>query len=111
MGAKNLQTHSFSIAGTSTWSQGFDTHQEIIHHSEGAVRLASYDKVHTLLENMTNHTHQNIYCEEYAKSIRNFVKSSEELGETLDNVNLATDYTASSGWLSKQLRQVAKLIS
>merc|ERR1712232_301513 len=67
---------------------GFETHQEIIHHSEGAVRLASY-----------------------AKSIRNFVQSSEELGNTLDAVNLETDYTASAGWLSKQLRQVARLIS
>merc|ERR1712054_718791 len=68
--AQDFQTHSFSIAGTSTWSQGFETNQEIIHHSEGAVRLASYDKVNTLLKNMTNRTHQNIYCEEYAKSIR-----------------------------------------
>merc|ERR1711988_176809 len=103
--------HSFSIAGTSTWSQGFETHQEIIHHSEGAVRLASYDKVNTLLKNITNRTHHNIYCEEYAKSIRNFVQSSEDLGNTLDAVNLETDYKASGGWLSKQLRQVARLIS
>merc|ERR1711912_179568 len=84
---------------------------EIIHHSEGAVRLASYDKVNTLLKNITNRTHHNIYCEEYAKSIRNFVQSSEELGNTLDAVNLETDYSASGGWLSKQLRQVARLIS
>merc|ERR1712054_514790 len=109
--AQDIQTHSFSIAGTSTWSQGFNTHQEIIHHSEGAVRLASYDKVNPLLKNITNHTHQNIYCEEYAKSIRNFVQSSEELGNTLDAVNLEPDYTSSGGWLSKQLRQVARLIS
>merc|ERR1719181_961564 len=108
---KNLQTHSFSIAGTSTWSQGFETHQEIIHHSEGAVRLTSYDKVNPLLKNITNRTHQNIYCEEYAKSIRNFVQSSQDLGNTLDAVNLETDYTASSGYLAKQLRQVARLIS
>merc|ERR1719316_2193000 len=108
--AENFQTHSFSIAGTSTWSQGFQTHQEIIHHSEGAVRLDSYSSVSPLIKNITNHMHQNVYCEEYAKSLNNFVEASESLGTTLDATSLQTTYAAEH-YLSKQLRQVARLIA
>jgi len=107
---KSFATHSFSVAGTSTWSQGFDTNQEIIHPWDGAVRLQTYSTVNNLLKNITGQRHQNVYCEEYAKSISKFVEASEELGTTLDAVNLQTSYSP-SGTLSKQLYQVAKLIA
>jgi len=106
----NYKTHSFSVAGTATWSQGFATHQEIIHHSQGAVRLDSYSSVSPLIKNITNHMHQNVYCEEYAKSLSNFVEASESLGTTLDATSLQTTYAAEH-YLSKQLRQVARLIA
>jgi cullin-associated NEDD8-dissociated protein 1 len=108
--AQNYQTHSFSIAGTATWSQGFQTNQEIIHHSEGAVRLQDFASVSPLLKNMTAKKHHNVYCEEYAQSIRNFVEASQQLGDTLDATVLETSYDANAGWLAKQLRQVARLI-
>jgi len=108
--AKNYKTHSFSVAGTSTWSQGFNTHQEIIHHSNGAVRLESYASVSPLLKNITKRVHQNVYCEEYANSISNFVEASESLGNMLDATPLMTAYPAGS-YLSKQFKQVARLIA
>jgi uncharacterized protein (DUF1501 family) len=108
--ANSFKSHSFSIAGTSTWSQGFDTNQEIIHRTEGAVRLASYGTVSPLLQNITKHKHSNVYCEEYAKSISNFVEASESLGTTLDATELQTTYAAPTG-LAGQLRQVARLIA
>jgi uncharacterized protein (DUF1501 family) len=107
---KSYRTSSFSLAGTSTWSQGVHTTQEIVSPSQGAVRLASYSSVNPLLKSITNRTHQNVYCEEYARSIRNFVEASESLGNTLDAVTLNTSFTASSG-LGKQLKQVSRLIA
>jgi cullin-associated NEDD8-dissociated protein 1 len=104
------KTQSFSIAGTSTWSQGFETNQQIIHQTDGSVRLESYSSVEPLLKNMTRQRHQNIYCEEYAKLIGEFVESSQALGSTLDATTLETDFTASTS-LAKQLKQVSKLIA
>jgi uncharacterized protein (DUF1501 family) len=59
---------------------------------------------------MTAKKHHNVYCEEYAQSIRNFVEASQQLGDTLDATVLETSYDANAGWLAKQLRQVARLI-
>jgi len=107
---KSYRTNSFSLAGTSTWSQGVHTTQEIVSPSQGAVRLASYSSVSPLLKSITNRMHQNVYCEEYARSISNFVEASESLGNTLDAVTLNTSFTASTG-LGKQLKQVSRLIA
>jgi len=107
---KSFATHSFSVAGTSTWSQGFQTNQEIVHQSQGAVRLQAYSAVNGMLKNITSQKHRNVYCEEYAKSMRKFVEASEELGTTLDATTLLTDYATDSS-LSKQLNQVARLIA
>merc|ERR1712054_536892 len=104
------RTKSFSLAGTSTWSQGLHTNQDIIHHSQGAVRVDDYASVSSLIKNITKRKHQNVYCEEYAKSISNFVESSESLGNTLDATTLNTSYTGSTH-LSRQLKQVSRLIA
>merc|ERR1712072_1065257 len=93
----------------STWSQGFDTNQEIIHQSQGAVRLQAYSEVNSMLKNITSKKRQNVYCEEYAKSIGRFVEASEDLGTTLDATVLKKSFETSSS-LAKQLKQVARLI-
>jgi len=108
--ARNFQTHSFSLAGTSTWSQGFQTNQESIHPTQGAVRFQSYATVNPVLKDITNYTHGNVYCEEYAKSISNFVEASEILGTVVDATILQTAYTGSTH-LANQLRQVSRLIA
>jgi uncharacterized protein (DUF1501 family) len=63
-----------------------------------------------MLKDITNRKHKNVYCEEYAKSIANFVEASEYLGDTLANTQLNTSYTGDT-WLAKQLRQVSRLIA
>jgi len=108
--ARNFEVHSFSLAGTSTWSQGFATNQESISPSHGAVRFVSYAKVNPVLRDITNHTHGNVYCEEYAKSISNFVEASEILGTVVDASSLLTSYQTDTG-LSKKFKQVARLIA
>jgi len=106
----NYETNSFSLAGTSTWSQGVHTTQEVISPTQGAIRLASYSSVSPLLRNITRRTHQNVYCEQYAKSISNFVETGESLGNTLDAVTLETSFAGATG-LGRQLKQVARLIA
>jgi len=108
--ARNYNTVSFSIAGTSSWSEGFNTNQQIIHPNEGPVRLKTYSTVAPLLKNITNGKHQNVYCEEYAKSISNFVESSEILGTTLDGTTLQTSYKTDDNF-QKQFHQVSRLIA
>jgi uncharacterized protein (DUF1501 family) len=101
---------SFSIAGTSTWSEGFNTLQQIIDSKAGSVRFTDPATMQPLVNTITAREHSNVYCEEFSKSLKSFVDSSETLGTKLDGVTLATSYTASSG-LQKQLHQVSRLIS
>jgi len=108
--ANGHNTFSFSVSGTSAWSEGLRTNQEIIHANAGPVRLKTYSTVAPLVRNMTRGKHKNVYCEEYAKSISKFVESSEVLGNTLDKVTLKTNY-ATNGNLMKQFHQVARLIA
>jgi cullin-associated NEDD8-dissociated protein 1 len=108
-GSQKYTTTSFSVAGTSTWSQGFDTRIEIIDKKEGAVRFGQYSALETMLGNITSKKYGNIFCEEYAKQIDESIASSESLGKYLDNVTLTTNYKAETK-LEKQLHQVARLI-
>jgi len=106
----SYKTFSFSITGTSAWSEGFQTNQDIIHAHAGPVRLKTYSTVAPLLRNITKAKHKNVYCEEYARSISKFVESSEVLGATLDNITLQTAYATDNN-LMKQFHQVARLIA
>lgn len=109
-GPQGYQTASFSIAGTSTFSQGRQTNQEIISAAKGAVQLQDYDNMRGLIGNITGQLHKNVYAQEYLTRFAEAVQTSEELGGILDNVTLKTSYTTNSG-LEKQLYQVARLIS
>merc|ERR1719387_138330 len=110
LSSKQRRTMSFSVAGTATWSQGFDTSVEIIDQKQGAVRFKHFDKLQTVIGNVTNREHSNVFCEEYAQQFAKAIESSESLGGYLDNVKLQTDYNPS--WrLGMQLQQVARLIA
>merc|ERR1712054_485791 len=110
LSSQQYRTTSFSVAGTSTWSQGFDTSIEIIDARHGAVRLHQYQNLENVINNITSRKHKNVYCEEYAQQFAKAVKSSDNLGKYLDKVELKTPYTAST-YLAKQLKQVARLIA
>jgi uncharacterized protein (DUF1501 family) len=109
-------TTSYSIAGTATWSQGFDTDIDIIDATHGAVRLNNHDKLKNVVGNITSHKHNNVYCDEYNRQFANAVESTEALGNHLDAVELKTSFNGAKGangdtFLTKQLKQVARLIA
>eukprot|EP00746_Dinoflagellata_sp_MGD_P086016 gnl/MRDRNA2_/MRDRNA2_34029_c0_seq1.p1 gnl/MRDRNA2_/MRDRNA2_34029_c0~~gnl/MRDRNA2_/MRDRNA2_34029_c0_seq1.p1 ORF type:complete len:1786 (-),score=331.31 gnl/MRDRNA2_/MRDRNA2_34029_c0_seq1:135-5372(-) len=114
--SKKYRTTSFSVAGTKVWTQGFKTWPQIIDRRQGAVRLIEYANLKGAIDNITGTKHDNVYCEEYAKSLADSVESTEELGETLKHVKLKTAYEADTtklgrGKLHEQFRQVARLIA
>jgi len=108
--ASGFRTTSFSVSGTSTWSQGFQTNQEIIDSRNGAVRLERYEELRGLVDNVTNRRHNNVFSDEYTHLFGHAIESSENLGTYLSNVTLRTQYMADTG-LARQLHQVARLIA
>jgi len=109
-GSQKYRTTSFTVAGTATWSQGFDTRAEVIDQRDGSVRLREYQQLQTIISNITSVKHGNVYCDEYSKVLEEAVQSSEDLGTLLDTVELKTEFEAGSS-LSRQLKQVARLIA
>jgi uncharacterized protein (DUF1501 family) len=97
------------LAGTSVWSQGIDTHTEIIDKSQGAVRFGEYERWRGVILNVSAQLHGNAYADQYANTLVESIESSERIGSDLDNVQLETEYQTGSG-LQKQLHQVARLI-
>jgi uncharacterized protein (DUF1501 family) len=108
--AGKYKTESFSVAGTTTWPQGFDTWTNIIDKRKGALRLKEYAQLKPVVENITSQKYKNLYSEEYNLQFAEAIQSSETLGAYLDNVTLKTDYTPTTG-LAMQLHQVARLIA
>merc|ERR1712222_262748 len=102
--SKSMRSESFSVAGTSPWSEGFATLQQIIDQKEGSVRLEHYETVNPILKRVTDRKHGNVYCEEYAQS-------SRALGTILDNTSLQSLAYGTEDTLAKQLHQVSRLIS
>jgi cullin-associated NEDD8-dissociated protein 1 len=109
--ASDFTTTSFSVSGTTTWSQGFDTNIEIVNKNQGAVRLTQYEELKYVIGNITSQKHGNAYCEEYARQLGEAVESSETLGALLDGAALATNYPVKDTSISKQLHQVARIIA
>lgn len=107
---------SYSIGGTATWSQGFQTDVDIIDANRGAVRLKDQDKLQNVIGNITSRKHNNVYCDEYNRQFANAVESTAALGDHLDKVTLQTSFNGAVGangdtFLTKQLKQVARLIA
>jgi len=102
-------TSTFSINSRSTWPVG-KTNKPIILSSNGAPRLRNYAQHLPVVENITRTVYDNIYLEEYAQSLGEGIKSSEEFGIMLNRAVLKTDIANKDG-LAKQLALVSKLIS
>merc|ERR1712032_1766 len=109
--SKSMRSESFSVAGTSPWSEGFATLQQIIDQKEGSVRLENYESLNPILKRVTDRKHGNVYCEEYAQSVAKYVESSRALGTILDNTTLQSLAYGTEDTLAKQLHQVSRLIS
>jgi len=110
LAAEDFKTSSFSVAGTSTWSEGFTTSTEIIDRLSGAVRLSEYTNLKSAIDNITGIEHTNIYGEEYTHQFSVAIESSENLGAYLDRATLSTTYAPKSG-LAQRLKQVSRLIA
>jgi len=116
LGKKGLRTTSFSIAGSTIWSQGFDTGVEMIDKNskggkDSGIRFSSYDRWSDVISNLTNQKYKNSYCEEYVQAFTEAIDSSETMGEVLENVQLSSNWQDPEGPLAKQLYQVARLMS
>jgi len=98
------------LAGTSIWSQGNQTHTEIIDKKQGAVRFKEYERWRRVIGDLAAQLHGNIYAEEYTLAMLDSFESSERLGSALDAVHLRTAYVTDSN-LKMQLNQVARLIA
>lgn len=110
-GSQKYRTMSFSVAGMSTWSQGMDTAAEIIDQRSGAVKFENYERLKTVIDNITSVQHGNIYAEEYVRKFSAAINFNEELGEQLKTAKLKTSYPTNEVSLSRQLKQVARLIA
>eukprot|EP00931_Biecheleriopsis_adriatica_P030525 TRINITY_DN1799_c0_g1_i2.p1 TRINITY_DN1799_c0_g1~~TRINITY_DN1799_c0_g1_i2.p1 ORF type:complete len:1902 (+),score=314.24 TRINITY_DN1799_c0_g1_i2:62-5767(+) len=108
-GTQQFRTASFSLAGTSIWSQGNQTHVEIIDRDRGAVRFGSYERWRKVISNITSQQYGSLYSQEYTRAFFDAIESSESIGAALDGVELSTAYQTGSR-LEKQLYQVARLI-
>jgi uncharacterized protein (DUF1501 family) len=106
---EEFKTTSFSLAGTSIWSQGVDTHTEIIDKAQGAVRFGEYERWRHVVHNISVQLHGNAYANEYSQALIDAIESSERIGADLENVQLETEYQTDTN-LQKQLHQVARLI-
>ncbi|CAK9019081.1 unnamed protein product [Durusdinium trenchii] len=110
-GSQKFRTMSFSVAGMSTWSQGKQTSAEIIDQHSGTVSFKHYDRLKTVIDNITSVRHGNIYAEEYSTQFAKAIKFNQELGNQLETAKLKTSFPTNEIDLSRQLKQVARLIS
>jgi uncharacterized protein (DUF1501 family) len=110
LASQGFRTASYSMAGTSVWSVGENTHTQIIHKKNGAVRFTKYEEQRYVLGNITMQQHGNVYGQEYAKQLRDAIDSSESLGQILEGTTLQTTYKT-EGSLAQQFHQVARLIA
>jgi len=112
---KNLITRSFSVAGSSKWSQGRDTSTEILDRGKGSIRFGAYEIWGDAISNITSQKHGNVYCDSYAQAFQEAIDSSEDLGEYLDAVGNKKldgklDGYKTDTHLQQQLHQVARII-
>jgi len=110
-GSQALRTMSYSVAGISIWSQGRETSAEIIDQHSGSVRFHRYKQVQDVIGNITRVKHGNIYSEEFSQRLVHSIGSNDKLRQQLQGAKLRTAYPVQDSELSKQLKQVARLIA
>jgi len=106
--SSEYSTMSFSLAGTAIWPQGVAIKREIVDERR-SVGFTQYEQWREGIANITAQRYGNAYAESYTKAFLDAIETSENLGRVLDAAALKTQYPAQTG-LSRQLRQVAKLI-
>ncbi|CAE6922516.1 unnamed protein product [Symbiodinium natans] len=109
-GSKKLKTMSFSLVGSQPWPQGLETNAEIINDGE-PIGLRSKKQLQVVIDNITSIKHGNMYCEEYSQKLTAALDFNEQLTSSLRNAELATSFSTDNRGLTRQLREVARLIA
>jgi len=107
-GSQQFSTTSVSLAGSAVWSEGFNTHREVV-DSRGSVTFSAYEEWRHAISNITAVRHGNVYAECYTDALLNHVELSQRMSRVFDNQALKTNYPISSN-LDREFSQVAKLI-
>jgi len=81
---------------------------DIIDPNIGVVRFNEYNRLSEWIDNMTRYESRGAFPETYSAALQEMLARTEVLGETLDSIELDTDFGDSS--LDKQFKQVAKLM-
>jgi len=103
----------FSIAGNSKILEGSPSNPAVINRGKGIERFLNLGHVADEMNNLTAPHSESVFAETYARAMNGTLRSTEELGEKLENVVLDTwggapESTASG--IEKQLYQVAKVL-
>jgi len=109
-GSKKLRTMSFSLQGHQPWTQGFETSPQIITNGE-PIGIQKADQLQAIIDNITSIQHGNIYCEEYNQRVSAAIDFTAKLRKSLRSAKLETGFYHNNQDLTKQLREVARLIS
>lgn len=101
---------SFSLKGSQPWTQGFDTSAQILTNGE-PIGLQKEGQLQVIIDNITSIKHGNIYCEEYSQKVAAALDFNAKLRASLRSVELKTSFYTDNKDLTKQLREVARLIA
>merc|ERR1712151_494164 len=109
LAASGKRVASYSVgAGSSIWPQGATTQRQII-GDRGNVRFSRYPAWRTVIDDITERRHGNVYAEEFSKSFRQTIKDTEHLGRALAKAKLETNWGGNSG-LKNRLKEISKLM-
>mmetsp|Transcript_23425 Transcript_23425/g.65398 ORF Transcript_23425/g.65398 Transcript_23425/m.65398 type:complete len:297 (-) Transcript_23425:290-1180(-) len=103
-------TTSFSIAGSKTFTEGFNTTVQVIDRQRGAQKFNKHGDLKQVIGSLTAKKHENIYCEEYAKQLKESMDSSEFLASLFETEALTAIEGFPATTLGTQLHQVSRLI-
>ena len=117
-GTQQFRTASYSLSGRQTWAQGVDINQISVARSGEVPTLQNYTGRRQLLEDLSNTSYGNVYCEEYARNLGKWVDSNQVLSEQLQTANLSSTWPEGNSiqdWSRRQtmlsFQTVAKLIA
>ncbi|CAK9106685.1 unnamed protein product [Durusdinium trenchii] len=109
LAAGQLPTMSFSMDGYAIWPSGRETIPNIVGTSH--VSLRQREQLQAVVDNITSIRHGNFYFEEYNRRVAAALQLDADLTKYLRNSLLKTSFEANDFDLTRQLRQVARLIA
>lgn len=103
-----MRAGGYSTAGATRMLRSTFVPPDIIDPDIGVVRFSAYNRLKEYIDNMTRYESRGAFSETYSAALQEMLARTEVLGETLDSIELDTDFGGSN--LDKQFEQVAKLV-